>query len=145
MKGYDSILVALELAGDEEYLIKAALNVAANPGKIKLVHVCEPTLYPMGPYMGAVTMDAPVIDTEALQQRLTELAGQHSLAEQGHSVCMGRPASEIHRLAKEDATQLVVVGSHGRHGVQLLLGSTANAVLHGACCTVLVVRLADPA
>jgi len=34
----------------------------------------------------------------------------------------------------------VVIGSHGRHGVQLLLGSTANAV-HGASCDVLAVRM----
>ena len=36
---------------------------------------------------------------------------------------------------------LIVVGSHGRHGLALLLGSTANDVLHGAPCDVLAVRL----
>jgi len=36
---------------------------------------------------------------------------------------------------------LIVVGSHGRHGLSLLLGSTANAVLHGAPCDVLAVRI----
>jgi universal stress protein A len=36
---------------------------------------------------------------------------------------------------------LVVVGSHGRHGLSLLLGSTANGVLHGAGCDVLAVRV----
>ena len=35
----------------------------------------------------------------------------------------------------------LVVGSHGRHGLALLLGSTANAVLHGAPCDVLAVRI----
>ena len=34
-----------------------------------------------------------------------------------------------------------MVGSHGRHGLALLLGSTANDVLHGAPCDVLAVRL----
>jgi universal stress protein A len=34
-----------------------------------------------------------------------------------------------------------VVGSHGRHGLALLLGSTANDVLHGAPCDVLAVKL----
>jgi universal stress protein A len=36
---------------------------------------------------------------------------------------------------------LIVIGSHGRHGMGLLLGSTANAVLHGSPCNVLAVRL----
>jgi universal stress protein A len=50
---------------------------------------------------------------------------------------------EIHRLARELRCDLVVVGSHGRHGLALLLGSTANDVLHGAQCDVLAVRLQD--
>ena len=45
--------------------------------------------------------------------------------------------------AKKHDTDLVIVGSHGRHGVRLLLGSTANAVLHGAECDVLAVRVQD--
>jgi universal stress protein A len=34
---------------------------------------------------------------------------------------------------------LIVVGSHGRKGFALLLGSTPNSVLHGATCDVLAV------
>lgn len=43
--------------------------------------------------------------------------------------------------AREHGADLIVVGSHGRHGLALLLGSTANAVLHGAPCDVLAVRI----
>jgi universal stress protein A len=35
----------------------------------------------------------------------------------------------------------IVIGTHGQKGLQLLLGSTANAVLHGAGCDVLSVRI----
>jgi universal stress protein A len=45
------------------------------------------------------------------------------------------------RIAKERGVDLIVVGSHGRHGLQLLLGSTANGVLHLAECDVLAVRV----
>ncbi|TNF89176.1 MAG: universal stress protein, partial [Gammaproteobacteria bacterium] len=38
---------------------------------------------------------------------------------------------------------VIVVGSHGRHGLALLLGSTANGVLHGATCDVLAVRVGE--
>ena len=47
---------------------------------------------------------------------------------------------EVERLKAD----LIIVGSHGRHGVRLLLGSTANAILHGAKCDVLAVRIPDP-
>lgn len=38
---------------------------------------------------------------------------------------------------------LIIVGSHGRHGIRVILGSTANGVLHGAKCDALAVRLKD--
>ena len=41
----------------------------------------------------------------------------------------------------EILADLIVVGSHGRHGLALLLGSTASGVLHGAPCDVLAVRV----
>ncbi|MCZ6827995.1 MAG: universal stress protein [Gammaproteobacteria bacterium] len=141
MNSYDEILVALELVGNEDYLIESALKVATDASMIKLVHVCEQIFYPSGPYVGGITMVAPQIDTVALQLRLTELADKYSLAKEGHIVCLGRAASEIHRVAEENAIHLIVIGSHGRHGIQLLLGSTANAVLHGAKCDVLAVRV----
>jgi len=36
---------------------------------------------------------------------------------------------------------LIVVGSHGRHGLARLLGSTATRIVHNAKCDVIVVRL----
>lgn len=47
----------------------------------------------------------------------------------------------IFGAVKDYGIDLIVVGSHGRHGLSLLLGSTANAVLHGAPCDVLAVRI----
>ncbi len=54
---------------------------------------------------------------------------------------VGKPAHEIVRTAKEWPADLIVVGSHGRHGFQrALLGSTAEEVTRHAACPVLVVR-----
>ena len=57
-------------------------------------------------------------------------------------IAFGHPRQEIHRVATDQQCDLIVVGSHGRHGLALLLGSTANDVLHGAPCDVIAVRLA---
>ena len=44
-------------------------------------------------------------------------------------------------IAEEHAVDLIVIGSHGRHGLQRILGSTASGVLHTATCDVLAVRI----
>ncbi len=57
---------------------------------------------------------------------------------------IGRPALEIKAQAKEYGADLVVIGSHGRHGLSgMMLGSTANGVLHGCPCDVLTVRVGE--
>ncbi|MEM7366668.1 MAG: universal stress protein, partial [Pseudomonadota bacterium] len=53
----------------------------------------------------------------------------------------GRPAAEIHRIVEAEKIDLIVMGTHGQSGLQLLLGSTANSVLHGVTCDVLAVRV----
>jgi universal stress protein A len=49
----------------------------------------------------------------------------------------------LHYLANQEGADLIIVGSHGRKGFALLLGSTSNSVLHGASCDVLAVRVAE--
>jgi nucleotide-binding universal stress UspA family protein len=57
----------------------------------------------------------------------------------------GAPAAAICRVAEEGGFDLVVLGSRG-HGElkSLLVGSTTDAVIHSACCPVLVVRGPGP-
>jgi nucleotide-binding universal stress UspA family protein len=53
----------------------------------------------------------------------------------------GTPWREIAAFAEGNQVDLVVVGSHGRHGVpHALLGSVAEKVVRTAPCPVLVVR-----
>ena len=68
---------------------------------------------------------------KAAHEQLASYGNQYGVAKTSQVVTVGRPESEIHRLAKEQDVDLVIVGSHGRKGFQLLLGSTANGVLHG--------------
>ena len=56
---------------------------------------------------------------------------------------LGQPANEMRRMAKEENIDLIIVGSHGRHGLALIFGSTSNSVLHGAPCDVLAVRITE--
>jgi len=76
-------------------------------------------------------------------ERLAAFAQQLPVAQSDQHIILGHPAQEMHNLAKQTDIDLIVVGSHGRHGLALIFGSTSNSVLHGASCDVLAVRIAD--
>jgi universal stress protein A len=76
-------------------------------------------------------------------ERLAALAQQLDIPEQDQHIVLGHPAQEMHNMAKSENIDLIVVGSHGRHGLALIFGSTSNSVLHGASCDVLAVRITD--
>jgi universal stress protein A len=78
---------------------------------------------------------------ETAKSHLAEFASTLDIATENQYLIFGRPETEIDTLAQQISADLIVVGSHGRHGIALLLGSTANGVLHGAPCDVLAVRV----
>ena len=102
------------------------------------------TLEPLGfAYGGDIPMDLTSIQDQLddhAKKRLAEIAAPHVEPADQH-VVVGMPDTEIHRFAEEHNVDLIVVGSHGRHGFALLLGSTSTGVLHGAQCDVLAVRV----
>jgi nucleotide-binding universal stress UspA family protein len=59
-----------------------------------------------------------------------------------HVFLNGDPATEIVRYARDSAADLIVMGTHGRTGLErLLMGSVAEKVMRDAACSVLVVKL----
>ena len=75
------------------------------------------------------------------QSQLEELGERLGVPAERQHMEVGITEKEILRLAEEQNVDLIVMGSHGRHGLALLLGSTANAVLHHANIDVLAVRV----
>ena len=59
-----------------------------------------------------------------------------------HILLEGDPAREIVRYSRDAVMDLIVMGTHGRTGLErLLLGSVAERVMKEAPCSVLVVKL----
>lgn len=143
---YQHILVAIDLSEECHPVMQRAQALAnAAQARLSLVHVVEPMAMAFG---GDVPMDLSMLQQQQFdqaRQRLDTFAGRYpELTPDNRHLVYGQPRQEIHRLAAEQGCDLVVVGSHGRHGLALLLGSTANDVLHGAPCDVLAVRLKKP-
>ena len=63
-----------------------------------------------------------------------------------HHHLLGMPRDELLRLIEESSPRLVVVGTHGRHGLtRWLLGSVAEHLLRHAPCPVVIVRQSQTA
>jgi universal stress protein A len=142
MSRYQSILVAIDLSEDSTPVLQRARSLAEGSGAaLHLIHVIEPLSFAYG---GDIPMDFSGIQEEIHQQatqQLERFAENHGIDAQHRRIVLGKPEVEIHETAKELNTDLIVLGSHGRHGLALLMGSTANGVMHGAGCDVLAVRV----
>lgn len=144
MNQYKNILLAIDLSEEADQITAKAQSLAtSNQTTLHIVHVIEPLSFAYG---SDIPMDFSGIQQEIHKQaqtQLTEFSAKYGIATEHQYIELGRPENEVHRLAKELAADLIIVGSHGRHGLALLLGSTANAVIHGATCDVLAVRIND--
>ena len=142
MSDYVQILVALDLSEDSNRILQRARGVASSDtAELHIIHVIEPLSFAYG---GDIPMDFSGIQDEIYQQatqQLERFAASNGVDEAHRHIVMGRPEVEIHSHAEELGADLIVVGSHGRHGLALLMGSTANGVLHGAKRDVLAVRV----
>lgn len=140
---YQHILIAVDLTEDCHPVIQRARDLAqCFQAKLTLMHTVEPIAMAFG---GDVPIDVSALQQQQLDQahqRIEQFCvGYPELTPDSRHIVYGQPRQEIHRLAAELGCDLIVVGSHGRHGLALLLGSTSNDVLHGAPCDVLAVHL----
>ncbi|WP_226661930.1 universal stress protein [Microbulbifer aggregans] len=142
MAGYKNILVGLDLSEDSSQVLDRAAQIAADSGaEVSLAHIIEPLTFAYG---GDIPMDLSEVQEQLQNQakeQLRKAGASLNIPESRQHVILGQPATEIHRIAEDAGCDLIVIGSHGRHGLALLLGSTANGVLHGAGCDVLAVRV----
>lgn len=143
MENYKHVLIAIDLyASDFDSTLQQGLEIAKeNDSKVTVLHAVEH----INAY-GVAQAYPTVIDIE--EQMLSDAKAQlekfrqkYDLGQAEMIVETGSPKMIILEKAKESGVDLIVLGSHGRHGLQILLGSTANAVLHHASCDVLAVRI----
>ncbi len=140
MSPYKNIVVAIDLTAESQQVIEKAMQ-QSNDAIINVVHVSEPLTQLYGGEIG-VDLSSLEHDLRAQSEKLlSERLQSFDIPEDRQHLVVGKPATEIRQLAKDLEADLIVVGTHSRHGFGLLLGSTANGVLHGAHCDILAVRI----
>lgn len=142
-------VVGIDFTDLSNHALDQALEVSAlNKGEVHVVYVeqdrpIEAVL--QGSFTEAVSTDAAL---EQVRQRATERIaevtkkrGKLAIARVVAHFRRGSPAHEIAQLAADLDADLVIVGSHGRRGVErMVLGSVAERVSRLARCPVWIIR-----
>ena len=142
---YKTILVAVDLSQDSAVIVDKARNLAKQYGaELSMVHVIEPIA--VGNAVEVTSVDIEGLHEEVTKQAkstLHEMGANIDIPEHRLHTVLGQPAREIRELAKEIEADLIVMGGHGRHGLDLLFGSTSSSVTHGVGCDLLIVHIEE--
>ncbi len=135
------ILIAHDGSKPSEKALKKAFEVAEKFGSSVTVISVVPELY----LTELMEMDRTRILTtltgeakktmDKIRKNTVGLKSLRTIIKQGN------PAEEILETAKKIKADLIVTGSHGRHGAQrFLLGSVSSKIVDNATCAVLVIK-----
>ncbi len=138
------ILVPTDFSDQASYAFETAVSIARKSGaRIHLYHVIGVPDYPEITDIIAYQTLGSVNVLEEIEKKLAELAGRNhsNTIEVTYSVDFDTPYEKISRKAADEQFDLIVIGSHGRQGInKILLGSTADKVIQHAPCLVLTVK-----
>ena len=146
MISYQHILLAVDYSEHGDTVARKAKALAGKyQAKLSIIHVLDNIPMPDTTYGTVIPLDkdSGYDLLEAEKARLMQVGDRLGVDRANRWLVWGAPKEEIVRIAAQEQVDLIVVGSHGRHGLALLLGSTANGVLHYAKCDVMAVRLQD--
>lgn len=145
MATFHKILVPVDYSMHSREAMQTAARLArSHSGHIILVNVYESLeeLFPEAYWLVAPEHERKRV--AELQNKLAAAAKELVAAGAGDfetQLLRGATAEQIVRCARERGCDLIVLGSHGRHGLgRVLLGSVAERVLRTAPCPVLVVK-----
>lgn len=146
MNNYQHILLAADFSKYGDFVAQKAGYLASTyQAKLSVIHIVDNLPITDATYGPVIPFDIDLNEElmKAAKKRLAELASTLAIPADRQFLEMGNAKLEIVATAEKQHADLIMVGSHGRHGLALLLGSTASGVLHHAKCDVLAVRLQD--
>lgn len=140
MSLYTHLLFATDLTELSKNIAPKVQKLAELYGaKISLITVLEQaSTYG---YPGIPDIESPI--SERVQQAVDEFADKIEVPRERQHIELGSVKGQVLQRANRINADLIVVGSHGRHGLSRLLGSSANAIVNGAECDVLLLRASE--
>lgn len=148
MLAINSILVGTDFSNGSAQALIYGRELARRLGaRLHVLHVVEPTLsndvLGMSGYVGAIPA-LQITDDKAAARRLEAIVtddDRRTLRARTVLRAYDAPAHVIVEYARDEAIDLIVIGTHGRTGLShLVMGSVAEKVVRTAPCPVLTVR-----
>lgn len=139
---YKNVLLAIDLSPASIQVGQRAVEVATRYGaQISILHVVEYVpVEPMGEtLLPSIGMENHLV-TNA-RERVARLAGELEIPDAPQHIALGSTKAELVHFVTSHDIDLVVLGSHERHGLGALFNFTEDTILHAAPCDVLAVRL----
>lgn len=146
---YKDILLPTDFSAHSDMAARRALQLAEQHGaQLHVLHAVENLVYYNEAYDPVIaTSDLPednLLLTQANEhmQKFCERNNLDKMPDKAVKIetQWGNPRWSILAWADRRSIDLIVMGSHGRHGFERLLGSVSNSVLHKAHCDVLIVK-----
>ena len=138
------ILAPTDFSPASDRALDVAIDLARLTGAaIEVLHVNLEAMWVLPPPVDVVA--APIDMTEILATSAVQLEAAVNRVRAAGIQCTGvsesgRTDAEIVEYARKRAAGMIVVGSHGRHGIgHVLIGSVAEKVVRHAPCPILVV------
>lgn len=146
MKPFTTILFATDFSESSEYAFDYAQTLVQQSGaRLVILHVINEPVDLRGFYVPHISFEKLEEEIRAsAEQMLASFCAKRAAALPAveAAVVAGIPYDEIIRKAHELDASLIVLGTHGRTGLDhVLFGSTAEKVVRKARCPVLTVRL----
>lgn len=144
MARYHNILCAIDFSTYSHAAFLRGTELAnLYDAKLTLLHVLE--YFPedrSNVQIAPENADPKGYREEQAQSSLSELVSESGYDNVTQEVRFSTHSAkhEIIHYAKEKNIDLIIVTSHGHHGISTLLGSSANGIVHSSPCDVLVVR-----
>jgi len=140
-----SILLPTDFSDGSLYALSYAVEMAkANDSKLYLLHVLYDIASASGLYIPHTSVDVMYREMEESAKKELERFGwqqREGLKNVEYSVIRGLPYEEILKFAKEKNIDLIVIGTHGKTGIdRVIFGSTAQRVVRHSTCPVLTVK-----
>lgn len=144
MSHYQHVMVAIDGSDESARIVERGVALA-NDAKVSVIQVFEALVgnYSYELSMGDFEKAQRDFEAEVAKGTRAMLKKKFpSIKAEDIHFSRGKAASEIKRLAESSKVDLLVIGSHGQSAVKAaVLGSTANAVLHGIHCDVFTIRV----
>lgn len=144
MNQYQNILVAIDFSDEGLHVARKAQTLAQMfQASLHVIHVLDNIPMPGMPYGTIISLAETTADAllEAEKNKLIQICEQLDIAPDRRWMVWGETQQEITELATAQHIDLIIVGSHGRHGLGVLVGSTAKGILYHAHCDVLSIHL----